>query len=160
MAKVDENKPNSDFSVRLCWHACVRHTPLMVEPNFYVIVRFVTHTPPWWLSQIFMSESDLLDSVTHPLIVEPNFYVRARFARECYTPLDGLSLIHILRAHETPEHLVCRLLLEKKKHTIRPVMNPVLTLWNQFINHKLLLTIGSCWLQIYTQTLGKRDSHK
>jgi N-methylhydantoinase A/oxoprolinase/acetone carboxylase beta subunit len=26
-----------------------------------------------------------------------------------------LSLIHILRAHETPEHLVCRLLLEKKK---------------------------------------------
>ena len=26
----------------------------------------------------------------------------------------GLSLIHILRAHETPEHLVCRLLLEKK----------------------------------------------
>ena len=27
-----------------------------------------------------------------------------------------LSLIHILRAHETPEHLVCRLLLEKKKN--------------------------------------------
>src|SRR5678816_3418506 len=26
-----------------------------------------------------------------------------------------LSLIHISRAHETPEHLVCRLLLEKKK---------------------------------------------
>src|SRR5674536_243132 len=26
----------------------------------------------------------------------------------------GLSLIHISRAHETPEHLVCRLLLEKK----------------------------------------------
>ena len=26
-----------------------------------------------------------------------------------------LSLIHISRAHETPEHLVCRILLEKKK---------------------------------------------
>ena len=26
-----------------------------------------------------------------------------------------LSLIHISEAHETPEHLVCRLLLEKKK---------------------------------------------
>ncbi len=29
--------------------------------------------------------------------------------------LLGLSLIPHLRAHETPEHLVCRLLLEKKK---------------------------------------------
>ena len=27
----------------------------------------------------------------------------------------GLSLIHILRAHETGRNLVCRLLLEKKK---------------------------------------------
>ena len=29
---------------------------------------------------------------------------------------DTVSYTH-LRAHETPEHLVCRLLLEKKKHT-------------------------------------------
>ena len=28
--------------------------------------------------------------------------------------LDAVSYTH-LRAHETPEHLVCRLLLEKKK---------------------------------------------
>ena len=34
----------------------------------------------------------------------------------------GLSLIHILRAHETPEHLVCRLLLEKKKKEVQRVV--------------------------------------
>ena len=32
-----------------------------------------------------------------------------------------------LRAHETPEHLVCRLLLEKKKHPITPLTTPTLT---------------------------------
>ena len=31
--------------------------------------------------------------------------------------LDPVSYTH-LRAHETPEHLVCRLLLEKKKRNI------------------------------------------
>ena len=30
--------------------------------------------------------------------------------------MTPVSYTH-LRAHETPEHLVCRLLLEKKKHT-------------------------------------------
>eukprot|EP00658_Telonema_sp_P-2_P038320 TRINITY_DN27525_c0_g1_i3.p1 TRINITY_DN27525_c0_g1~~TRINITY_DN27525_c0_g1_i3.p1 ORF type:complete len:133 (+),score=21.19 TRINITY_DN27525_c0_g1_i3:119-517(+) len=32
-----------------------------------------------------------------------------------HTQTDPVSYTH-LRAHETPEHLVCRLLLEKKKH--------------------------------------------
>eukprot|EP00658_Telonema_sp_P-2_P055257 TRINITY_DN43935_c0_g1_i2.p1 TRINITY_DN43935_c0_g1~~TRINITY_DN43935_c0_g1_i2.p1 ORF type:complete len:104 (+),score=26.02 TRINITY_DN43935_c0_g1_i2:43-312(+) len=31
---------------------------------------------------------------------------------------ESVSYTH-LRAHETPEHLVCRLLLEKKKHNTR-----------------------------------------
>ena len=35
------------------------------------------------------------------------------------TPLGGVAFLAVsythLRAHETPEHLVCRLLLEKKK---------------------------------------------
>ena len=33
-----------------------------------------------------------------------------------WTAVDAVSYTH-LRAHETPEHLVCRLLLEKKNHT-------------------------------------------
>eukprot|EP00658_Telonema_sp_P-2_P022600 TRINITY_DN19035_c0_g1_i2.p2 TRINITY_DN19035_c0_g1~~TRINITY_DN19035_c0_g1_i2.p2 ORF type:complete len:110 (-),score=33.08 TRINITY_DN19035_c0_g1_i2:46-375(-) len=33
-----------------------------------------------------------------------------------YEEVDPVSYTH-LRAHETPEHLVCRLLLEKKKKT-------------------------------------------
>ena len=36
----------------------------------------------------------------------------------------GLSLIHILRAHETRHDLVCRLLLEKKKNTSTPTPSP------------------------------------
>src|SRR5678815_336967 len=43
-----------------------------------------------------------------PTILEINI----RFLRE----LGPVSYTH-LRAHETPEHLVCRLLLEKKKKT-------------------------------------------
>ena len=41
------------------------------------------------------------------------------FERKNYFYPDPVSYTH-LRAHETPEHLVCRLLLEKKKqqHTI------------------------------------------
>eukprot|EP00658_Telonema_sp_P-2_P029309 TRINITY_DN22308_c0_g1_i2.p1 TRINITY_DN22308_c0_g1~~TRINITY_DN22308_c0_g1_i2.p1 ORF type:complete len:111 (-),score=26.19 TRINITY_DN22308_c0_g1_i2:42-374(-) len=33
----------------------------------------------------------------------------------------AVSYTH-LRAHETPEHLVCRLLLEKKKQTLPPIL--------------------------------------
>eukprot|EP00658_Telonema_sp_P-2_P063846 TRINITY_DN52665_c0_g1_i1.p1 TRINITY_DN52665_c0_g1~~TRINITY_DN52665_c0_g1_i1.p1 ORF type:complete len:132 (-),score=21.99 TRINITY_DN52665_c0_g1_i1:61-456(-) len=37
----------------------------------------------------------------------------------------SVSYTH-LRAHETPEHLVCRLLLEKKKKTnTRPLLSPI-----------------------------------
>src|SRR5678815_6140797 len=35
------------------------------------------------------------------------------------THIEPVSYTH-LRAHETPEHLVCRLLLEKKKKTKKP----------------------------------------
>ena len=37
--------------------------------------------------------------------------------------LGSVSYTH-LRAHETPEHLVCRLLLEKKKNTKINNTNP------------------------------------
>src|SRR5674536_56111 len=41
-------------------------------------------------------------------------------------PVFAVSYTH-LRAHETPEHLVCRLLLEKKKQNIRcPILNPLI----------------------------------
>src|SRR5678815_5918224 len=40
-------------------------------------------------------------------------YTESNFLYTCFTPV---SYTH-LRAHETPEHLVCRLLLEKKKKT-------------------------------------------
>ena len=36
--------------------------------------------------------------------------------------LYAVSYTH-LRAHETPEHLVCRLLLEKKQTTISPQLS-------------------------------------
>ena len=36
---------------------------------------------------------------------------------------DAVSYTH-LRAHETPEHLVCRLLLEKKKNPTNPNLLP------------------------------------
>eukprot|EP00658_Telonema_sp_P-2_P004833 TRINITY_DN11802_c0_g6_i1.p1 TRINITY_DN11802_c0_g6~~TRINITY_DN11802_c0_g6_i1.p1 ORF type:complete len:112 (+),score=13.21 TRINITY_DN11802_c0_g6_i1:232-567(+) len=42
--------------------------------------------------------------------------------KDLVRPLTDLSRVPVsythLRAHETPEHLVCRLLLEKKKKTI------------------------------------------
>src|SRR5678816_4618489 len=41
---------------------------------------------------------------------EPAAETKQRFLRRC----ASVSYTH-LRAHETPEHLVCRLLLEKKK---------------------------------------------
>eukprot|EP00658_Telonema_sp_P-2_P060586 TRINITY_DN49477_c0_g1_i1.p1 TRINITY_DN49477_c0_g1~~TRINITY_DN49477_c0_g1_i1.p1 ORF type:complete len:162 (+),score=33.27 TRINITY_DN49477_c0_g1_i1:321-806(+) len=37
-----------------------------------------------------------------------------------WLPRDAVSYTH-LRAHETPEHLVCRLLLEKKKKNIQNI---------------------------------------
>eukprot|EP00658_Telonema_sp_P-2_P071834 TRINITY_DN61040_c0_g2_i1.p3 TRINITY_DN61040_c0_g2~~TRINITY_DN61040_c0_g2_i1.p3 ORF type:complete len:138 (-),score=23.01 TRINITY_DN61040_c0_g2_i1:16-429(-) len=41
--------------------------------------------------------------------------------------VDTVSYTH-LRAHETPEHLVCRLLLEKKKTTINSVVYSCLSI--------------------------------
>eukprot|EP00658_Telonema_sp_P-2_P075701 TRINITY_DN65394_c0_g1_i1.p1 TRINITY_DN65394_c0_g1~~TRINITY_DN65394_c0_g1_i1.p1 ORF type:complete len:127 (+),score=19.08 TRINITY_DN65394_c0_g1_i1:95-475(+) len=44
--------------------------------------------------------------------------------RDFYRPYTPVSYTH-LRAHETPEHLVCRLLLEKKKkHRDESLCNP------------------------------------
>ena len=43
--------------------------------------------------------------------------------------LESVSYTH-LRAHETPEHLVCRLLLEKKKKIQRLPLNRSLSLMN------------------------------
>src|SRR5678815_194455 len=44
-----------------------------------------------------------------------NERVRAREGVGIVMRKEAVSYTH-LRAHETPEHLVCRLLLEKKKH--------------------------------------------
>ena len=49
----------------------------------------------------------------------------------CVVPMQRgvqpVSYTH-LRAHETPEHLVCRLLLEKKKPRLPPTYTPNQTL--------------------------------
>eukprot|EP00658_Telonema_sp_P-2_P043452 TRINITY_DN31395_c0_g1_i1.p1 TRINITY_DN31395_c0_g1~~TRINITY_DN31395_c0_g1_i1.p1 ORF type:complete len:109 (+),score=21.81 TRINITY_DN31395_c0_g1_i1:59-385(+) len=42
-------------------------------------------------------------------------YSLLEYEYDPYSALIPVSYTH-LRAHETPEHLVCRLLLEKKKH--------------------------------------------
>ena len=44
-----------------------------------------------------------------------------------FSQLSTVSYTH-LRAHETPEHLVCRLLLEKKNHTPQPAMSTLPTI--------------------------------
>eukprot|EP00658_Telonema_sp_P-2_P023084 TRINITY_DN19245_c0_g1_i3.p1 TRINITY_DN19245_c0_g1~~TRINITY_DN19245_c0_g1_i3.p1 ORF type:complete len:112 (+),score=25.86 TRINITY_DN19245_c0_g1_i3:171-506(+) len=56
---------------------------------------YVSHRPH--------SQEGLHGQHTHIIIPEPYLYV-----------VIAVSYTH-LRAHETPEHLVCRLLLEKKK---------------------------------------------
>ena len=50
------------------------------------------------------------------LMVTPQDALVLKLAREAGASIDlaAVSYTH-LRAHETPEHLVCRLLLEKKK---------------------------------------------
>src|SRR5678816_2151958 len=47
-------------------------------------------------------------------VVNPNDVGMGQFERAFGLALEPVSYTH-LRAHETPEHLVCRLLLEKKK---------------------------------------------
>eukprot|EP00658_Telonema_sp_P-2_P000588 TRINITY_DN10222_c0_g1_i8.p1 TRINITY_DN10222_c0_g1~~TRINITY_DN10222_c0_g1_i8.p1 ORF type:complete len:129 (-),score=39.87 TRINITY_DN10222_c0_g1_i8:71-457(-) len=59
----------------------------------------------------FGSESHLLDPESTILVIENVDANDFKIERVTPTPV---SYTH-LRAHETPEHLVCRLLLEKKK---------------------------------------------
>eukprot|EP00658_Telonema_sp_P-2_P069912 TRINITY_DN593_c0_g1_i2.p2 TRINITY_DN593_c0_g1~~TRINITY_DN593_c0_g1_i2.p2 ORF type:complete len:129 (+),score=31.12 TRINITY_DN593_c0_g1_i2:533-919(+) len=61
---------------------------------------------------IFVQEPQVGEVGSVPLLSEQNLATH----RE---QVDAVSYTH-LRAHETPEHLVCRLLLEKKKKKKKP----------------------------------------
>eukprot|EP00658_Telonema_sp_P-2_P078465 TRINITY_DN7351_c0_g1_i5.p1 TRINITY_DN7351_c0_g1~~TRINITY_DN7351_c0_g1_i5.p1 ORF type:complete len:140 (-),score=44.63 TRINITY_DN7351_c0_g1_i5:35-454(-) len=65
------------------------------------------------------SGSEILDTLNDELGMGHTHHHHARLQKLASTPSGGggirsVSYTH-LRAHETPEHLVCRLLLEKKK---------------------------------------------
>ena len=55
-------------------------------------------------------------SFTRYFLTETKFITRTGVFSISEDEIDPVSYTH-LRAHETPEHLVCRLLLEKKKKT-------------------------------------------
>ena len=64
-------------------------------------------------------EVEILETGGHPLVygkwqVDASKPTALIYAHYDVQPPDPVSYTH-LRAHETPEHLVCRLLLEKKK---------------------------------------------
>ena len=67
-----------------------------------------TPTP---LAEIEETVAERHDDIAH---VEPEDFVKMQAAGEEFILLDAVSYTH-LRAHETSLHLVCRLLLEKKK---------------------------------------------
>eukprot|EP00658_Telonema_sp_P-2_P073419 TRINITY_DN62485_c0_g1_i3.p1 TRINITY_DN62485_c0_g1~~TRINITY_DN62485_c0_g1_i3.p1 ORF type:complete len:105 (-),score=2.36 TRINITY_DN62485_c0_g1_i3:82-396(-) len=71
---------------------------------------------PKWLQRRLCSCLQTL-ALTTPEDLLLNFSGHTRNRRP-YSALIPVSYTH-LRAHETPEHLVCRLLLEKKKHRQR-----------------------------------------
>src|SRR5678815_3222743 len=47
---------------------------------------------------------------------QPPLWLALKYLLTAFDDGESVSYTH-LRAHETPEHLVCRLLLEKKKNT-------------------------------------------
>eukprot|EP00658_Telonema_sp_P-2_P026991 TRINITY_DN20950_c0_g1_i1.p1 TRINITY_DN20950_c0_g1~~TRINITY_DN20950_c0_g1_i1.p1 ORF type:complete len:101 (+),score=17.64 TRINITY_DN20950_c0_g1_i1:98-400(+) len=67
-----------------------------------------------------------------PSIVEPLGITTPSCWLSC-SPTASVSYTH-LRAHETPEHLVCRLLLEKKKKRLKQLKDNILQ--NQIRNTK------------------------
>ena len=62
------------------------------------------------------------------------------------THADG-CLLYTSRAHETPEHLVCRLLLEKKKNITYDLTRSLLDLYIKYIKKNLGTNILTRLLQ-------------
>ena len=75
-----------------------------------LLLTLVRQTAAWCTSEGCQNEYEkpLADYTKYP---EGDTYASACYAK---FELHPVSYTH-LRAHETPEHLVCRLLLEKKK---------------------------------------------
>ena len=78
-----------------------------LSPSFDIVYRHVTiqNTQAWLIFLSSLSDSELIASLVE------GFVITAGNDPVPYTPL---------RAHETPEHLVCRLLPEKKKASLIP----------------------------------------
>src|SRR5678816_4702970 len=105
---------------------CIRDSPQvdLLDENLQPereLLEFTHHNSPFFSAVLF------LDGNGVPVWSEPRgalpalsrgrdrwFQRMLRTDRPVVDALEAVSYTH-LRAHETPEHLVCRLLLEKKK---------------------------------------------
>src|SRR5678816_2743907 len=101
-------------------HANINNTPAKSRHDSPVIAlslpAFNSHQAP--TTTTCMTATSRSDRKTRTAIAtRPRLIAKARIAYKrkyfCF-PYRSVSYTH-LRAHETPEHLVCRLLLEKKK---------------------------------------------
>src|SRR5450756_2664806 len=79
--------------------------------------RRTSHTPSVVLGEWFLSaaERDNPDSLLHSRHPDPQSWTTGNDVRPLVHGVASVSYTH-LRAHETRHDLVCRLLLEKKKH--------------------------------------------
>ena len=83
--------------------------------NLYCIKDGKNRTRDLTIDEIFEYDIDTEESLLDTYCEKADFVFNlAGVNRPKEQSEFMLSLIHILRAHETPEHLVCRLLLEKK----------------------------------------------
>src|SRR5678815_2900834 len=73
-----------------------------------------TKIPPCDAPFGYSGDDKGLPYYAHDPALSRRLLAEAGFANGLDTTLEAVSYTH-LRAHETPEHLVCRLLLEKKK---------------------------------------------
>ena len=91
------------------------------------IPALTTEMVQWLIAQVDSDLFDLYYSVIPSDVMEKTFPNSNRSYIH-FRDIDAVSYTH-LRAHETPEHLVCRLLLEKK-NTYNITNSPVTNILN------------------------------
>ncbi len=94
------------------WASLSGRVPLIAVNNGYC---FAGNAALFGCADIRIATSTSWIGMAGPAMIEGGGL--GSFAPTDIGPIEVLSLIHILRAHETKANLVCRLLLEKKKKT-------------------------------------------
>ena len=90
--------------------SAVLPAPAGMSREAFIVAGLVICMAAWWMTEAL----PLTATALMPFIVLPFAGVMDAKATASAYYSDTVSYTH-LRAHETPEHLVCRLLLEKKK---------------------------------------------